>query len=530
MELKKDIFISYRNDDSGNQFASRLCRDLDELGYSVYFNPNETRGNNFPERLKSAIKDCKDFLLILSKDCLAGLKTNTGKINWVKEELLTAKKEEKHIIPILMDGVSMPSDANEFPPELQFLTYIDAIRFPEQYLRTPFSELTFSLKAKQDGKGLYKESFNNNEYYQLSDDLQQLLEKAKKGDVRSMYEAALMYYYGATNADGTTSGWDYEQAMYWLKKVSASEEDYRYHADTIIARLYYLGAVPGEIQSYEKSFEYHVKAAPKCSYSASNQGSMMKNSIGCFYEFEDVVDFYENKLNRNDNLMMRQYAEFLSSCGQYKEALDVYDLMETQTPEIQYSVGCIYRDGRMCNPPKPDFYQAAYYFREAADNGHTEAAYEFGLLCFRPRGKFRKNFHNAEKYMKIAADKGHTAAQYILGFMYKGGHVTKDYVKAVEYFEKALEKGHSFSALELALMYQQPECLNYQRAFECAEIAAAHGLNEGMFILGNMLFWGRGCKADMSRAYTMYQQAYEHGFYDGLIMKEKIEKIKGMSD
>ena len=79
-------------------------------------------------------------------------------------------------------------------------------------------------------------------------------------------------------------------------------------------------------------------------------------------------------------------------------------------------------------------------------------------------------------------------------------------------------------------MYQQPECLNYQRAFECAEIAAAHGLNEGMFILGNMLFWGRGCKADMSRAYTMYQQAYEHGFYDGLIMKEKIEKIKGMSD
>ena len=48
MELKKDIFISYRNDDSGNQFASRLCRDLDELGYSVYFNPNETRGNNFP--------------------------------------------------------------------------------------------------------------------------------------------------------------------------------------------------------------------------------------------------------------------------------------------------------------------------------------------------------------------------------------------------------------------------------------------------------------------------------------------------
>ena len=27
--------------------------------------------------------------------------------------------------------------------------------------------------------------------------------------------------------------------------------------------------------------------------------------------------------------------------------------------------------------------------------------------------------------------------------------------------------------------------------------------------------------------YEMYKKAYEHGFYDGLIMKEKIEKIKG---
>ena len=78
-------------------------------------------------------------------------------------------------------------------------------------------------------------------------------------------------------------------------------------------------------------------------------------------------------------------------------------------------------------------------------------------------------------------------------------------------------------------VYIRPECLNYQRAYECAEMAASHGLNEGMFILGNLLFWGRGCKADMTKAYEMYQKAYEHGFYDGLIMKEKIEKIKGWS-
>lgn len=526
-QAKKDIFLSYRNDDSGNHFASRLCRDLDEMGYSVYFNPYEDRGNNFPERLKAAVTQCKDFVLILSKGCLAGLKNPDKQVDWVKEELLTAWNEKKHIIPILMDGVDMPSSKEELPPEIQFLTYIDAVRLPEQYLRIPFAELTCILQAKQNGKGLYKDSFNNNEQYQLGEDIQQLLEKANAGDVRSMYEAGLLFYYGATNAEGTASGWDYEQAMYWLRKVSQSDDDLKYHADNIIARLYYLGAVPGEAQSYEKSFEYHTKAAPKCPYSASNQGFMMKYGIGCSYDFAGIVDFYKNNMNQNDDLMLRQYADFLISSGKYAEALEVYESMEVQNPQVQYDIGCIYRDGRMCNPPEPDIMQAAYYFRDAADNGHIDAAYEYGLLCFRPRGKFRKNFRNAEKYLKMAADSGHTNAQYVLGFMYKGGHVTKDYEKAVMYFEKAKENGHSFSALELACLYQQPECLNYQRAFQCAEIAAAHGSNEGMFILGNLLFWGRGCKADMAKAYEMYQQAYEHGLYDGLIMKEKIEKIKG---
>ena len=80
-----------------------------------------------------------------------------------------------------MDGVDMPSDESELPPELSFLIYVDAIRFPEQYLRSPFSEFTSVLQAKQDGKGLYKDSFNNNECYQLGEDLQQLLKKANEG-------------------------------------------------------------------------------------------------------------------------------------------------------------------------------------------------------------------------------------------------------------------------------------------------------------------------------------------------------------
>ena len=72
-QIQKDIFISYKNDGSGNQFAIRLCQDLEKVGYSVYFNSNEERSHSFPERLKAAITNCKDFVLVLSQGCLEQL-------------------------------------------------------------------------------------------------------------------------------------------------------------------------------------------------------------------------------------------------------------------------------------------------------------------------------------------------------------------------------------------------------------------------------------------------------------------------
>lgn len=465
--------------------------------------------------------------MVLSKGCMEKLKDDNSTIDWVKEELITAWENKKHIIPILLDGVDMPDASEYLPEDIQFLPYIDAIRFPEQYLKSPFSEFISILISKQDGKDLYKDSFNNNPEYNVAVDLAKLLKEAEAGNIRSMYEVGLMYYYGVTNEDGSASGWNYEKAVYWLKKVSESDDEMKYHADNIIARLYYLGEMPGEPQSYEMSYKYHEKAAPKSPYSAANQAFMMKFGVGCEFDYQSVLDFYGNHTNKKDDVMLYSLAEFLTVHGKYAEAMDVYDSMTILSPEVLYRIGCLYRDGVIYDPPKPDCVQAAYYFREAADANHIQAAYEYGVLCFRPKGRFRKNFKNAEKYLKIAADKGHTEAQYILGFMYKGGHVTKDYHKAVHYLEKAKEQGHSFSALELACLYQQPECQNYQRAYECAKIAANHGYCEGEFILGNLLFWGRGCKADVNKAYELYDRAYQHGFYDGLFMKEKIEKIKG---
>ena len=117
----------------------------------------------------------------------------------------------------------------------------------------------------------------------------------------------------------------------------------------------------------------------------------------------------------------------------------------------------------------------------------------------------------------------------MLGYMYRSSLTKQDLPKAVEYLEKARSQNHSYAALELAMIYQQPECLNYQKAYECAEIAASHGVAEGELILGNLLLWGRGCRYNINKAYEMYQRAYDHGMHYALVMMNKIQKIQNTS-
>ena len=44
--------------------------------------------------------------------------------------------------------------------------------------------------------------------------------------------------------------------------------------------------------------------------------------------------------------------------------------------------------------------------------------------------------------------------------------------------------------------------------------------------MGNLLLWGRGCEADMNKAYEMYANAFAHGIYFASVMMEKIVQIK----
>ena len=57
-------------------------------------------------------------------------------------------------------------------------------------------------------------------------------------------------------------------------------------------------------------------------------------------------------------------------------------------------------------------------------------------------------------------------------------------------------------------------------------MAAFAGDCWGEFILGNFLFFGRGCEPDIDEATLYYQRAFDHGMYQSKIMLDKIKSIR----
>lgn len=277
--MNKDIFISYKNDNAGNNFATRLKEDLENNGYSVYFNSDENHSGDFPERLKEAIKNCKDFILIVSQGCLTQL-IEHNKIDWIREEVLTAYHEGKHIIPIMMSGVEMPKDKDDMPEELRFLPSIDNITLPEQYKKSPFEQLVKVFVSKAEKDDIYRDTYNSNEHYDIKSEFAKVLSEANDGDCLRMYELATLYYYGFCGENGETHR-DYDKAYYWFKKLMETENEYKQYAESIIAEMYFFGTIPRETQSYEKALEFHKKATEKSGFSSREIAYLSSRGCGC---------------------------------------------------------------------------------------------------------------------------------------------------------------------------------------------------------------------------------------------------------
>jgi TPR repeat protein len=104
----------------------------------------------------------------------------------------------------------------------------------------------------------------------------------------------------------------------------------------------------------------------------------------------------------------------------------------------QAILGDIFSNGELM---KPDYQQAANYYKMAADQGQRDG--EFGLAVRYVTGQgMPLDRAEAQRWFKAAAEQGHADAQYDLGTMYEVGDGTgADLPSALHYYELAARQG-----------------------------------------------------------------------------------------
>lgn len=121
-----DIFISYKR--KSLPTANNLYYRLTTRGYSTFFDLEEMRRDNFNVQLLNHIENAKDVFVILEEGSLDACKGQNWETDWFCKEISFAIEKGKNIIPILLNGFTMPSE-DFFPEKLKELSLKNAPEF-----------------------------------------------------------------------------------------------------------------------------------------------------------------------------------------------------------------------------------------------------------------------------------------------------------------------------------------------------------------------------------------------------------------
>jgi len=125
MDKKYDIFISYRRKDAAGHVRA-IAKEL-EKNYNIFLDVNDIDGGDvFPTRLEDAIEKSTIVLSVIGENSCNEFKERMGKVDYVVEEIVYAKKNKKIIIPVLIDNADMILKEC-IPSKILFLTKLDVM-------------------------------------------------------------------------------------------------------------------------------------------------------------------------------------------------------------------------------------------------------------------------------------------------------------------------------------------------------------------------------------------------------------------
>lgn len=183
-------------------------------------------------------------------------------------------------------------------------------------------------------------------------------------------------------------------------------------------------------------------------------------------------------------------------------------------------LGDCYRNGQGV---EKDLYEAARWYKDAADNnGTANAAHSLAFMYMNGEG-VPENEKKAVDYFMIAAEGGITQAQRIIAQEYVSGDIlSRDYEAARVWMEKAANKGDAQAQLMLGRYYVSDFGYNDdQKAFEWFEKAAEQGDAEAEYTVGGCYIYEIHVKKNPAVANQWFEKAankehpqamYELGF------------------
>ena len=136
-----DIFISYRRKGAGAGVAGELQAKFENLGYKVFLDVDEIGSGQFPNQIKQAIEECKDFLLVLAPGTLDSCDNEE---DWVRREIVLAQDFNKNIIGVGLPGFVMP-DAEILPIPLRTLPMRQVFLWTHEYRAASFAKIEENL-------------------------------------------------------------------------------------------------------------------------------------------------------------------------------------------------------------------------------------------------------------------------------------------------------------------------------------------------------------------------------------------------
>ena len=119
---------------------------LENRGFKVFLDVDEIGSGRFPDQIKQAIEECRDFILVLAPGTLDRC-VEEG--DWVRREIEEAEQLGKNIVGVALPGFNMPS-SDSLPSSMRDIPTRQVFLWTHEYRVASFEKIVENLVSTRE--------------------------------------------------------------------------------------------------------------------------------------------------------------------------------------------------------------------------------------------------------------------------------------------------------------------------------------------------------------------------------------------